>query len=120
MAGAMPMDEIPMRIKQMIAHDPTNPNKGPWSVIPNEDVFRGFMKYCSNRGLRRTFYEAFYSRASYINEQKETNNSEIIKKLVAYRKDLAKLFEYQNYAQMAIESKAAVSVDNVAEMINKY
>lgn len=119
LAGAMPMDEIPMRIKQMIAHDPTNPNKGPWSVIPNEDVFRGFMKYCSNRGLRRTFYEAFYSRASYINEQKETNNSEIIKKLVAYRKDLAKLFEYQNYAQMAIESKAAVSVDNVAEMINK-
>ena len=78
------------------------------------------MKYCSNRNLRKTFYEGFYSRASYVNEQNETNNSEIIKKIINYRQDQAKLFNYQNYAQMAIESKAAVSVENVYELINKY
>ena len=89
-------------------------------MIPNEEVFKSFMKYCSNRNLRKTFYEGFYSRASYVNEQNETNNSEIIKKIINYRQDQAKLFNYQNYAQMAIESKAAVSVENVYELINKY
>lgn len=62
---------------------------------------------------------AFYSRASYVNERTETNNSEIIKKILSYRGDQAKLFGYQNYAQMAIESKAAVSVDNVIDLLNK-
>lgn len=77
------------------------------------------MKNCSNRNLRRTFYESFYSRASYINEQQETNNSEIIKQIIYYRQEQAKLFGYQNFAQMQIESKAAVSVDNVVDILNK-
>lgn len=63
----------------------SNPNKGPWTLIPNEEVFKSFMKYSSNRSLRKTYYDAYYSRASYINEQLDTNNSEIIKNLLSYR-----------------------------------
>jgi len=77
------------------------------------------MQSCSNRELRKTFYEAFYSRAAYVNERIETNNSEIVKKIIEYRGDQAKLFGFQNYAQMAIESTSAISVDNVIEVLNK-
>ena len=69
----------------MVAIDRSNPNKGPWTLIPNEEVFRAFMKYCNNRNLRKTYYDAYYSRASYVNEQLDTNNSEIIKNILNYR-----------------------------------
>ena len=65
-------------------------------------------------------HDAFYSRASYINEQFETNNSEVIKAVLNYRKTMAKLFGFENYAQFSMETKAAVSVDNVIDLIDKY
>ena len=77
------------------------------------------MKYCNNRNLRKTYYDAYYSRASYVNEQLDTNNSEVIKNILNYRKEQAKLYGYENYAQLVIESNAAVSVDNVIDLFDK-
>ena len=81
----MPMEDIPRNIKTMIATDRTNPDKGPWTIYPNDIVFEGLMKHSGNRNLRKALYEGYYSRASYINEQFQTNNSEIIKDLIRYR-----------------------------------
>ena len=78
------------------------------------------MQHSSNRNLRKSLHDAFYSRASYINEQFETNNSEVIKAVLNYRKTMAKLFGFENYAQFSMETKAAVSVDNVIDLIDKY
>lgn len=119
LSESMPLDEIPLKIKSMVSIDRSNPNKGPWTLIPNEEVFKSFMKYSSNRSLRKTYYDAYYSRASYINEQLDTNNSEIIKNLLSYRKEQAKLYGYENYAQLVLESNAAVNVDNVIDMFDK-
>lgn len=119
LSAEMPLDEIPVKIKQMVAIDRANPNKGPWTLVPNEEVFRAFMKYCNNRNLRKTYYDAYYSRASYVNEQLDTNNSEVIKNILNYRKTQAKLYGYENYAQMIVESNAAVSVDNVIDLFDK-
>lgn len=119
LSESMPLDEIPYKIKQMVAVDRSNPNKGPWTLTPNEEVFRNFMKYCNNRNLRKTYYDAYYSRASYVNEQLDTNNSEVIKNILNYRKEQAKLYGYENYAQLVIESNAAVSVDNVIDLFDK-
>lgn len=97
----------------------TNPEKGPWTVIPNEEVFQSFMKNCSNRTLRKTLYETYYSRASYLNEQFQTNNSEIIKDLLEYRTKQANLYGFKNFAQLVIENKAAVKVENVIELFER-
>lgn len=77
------------------------------------------MKYCNNKNLRKTYYDAYYSRASYVNEQLDTNNSEVIKNILNYRKDQAKLYGYENYAQLVVESNSAVSVDNVIDLFDK-
>lgn len=119
LSESMPLDEIPLNIRRLISIDRTNPNKGPWTLVPNEEVFKAFMKYSSNRNLRKTYYDAYYSRASYINEQLDTNNSEVIKNLLEYRKEQAKLYGYENYAQLVLESNAAVSVDNVIDLFDK-
>lgn len=119
LSESMPLDEIPYKIKQMIAIDRSNPNKGPWTLTPNEEVFRSFMKYSSNRQLRKTYYDTYYSRASYVNEQLDTNNSEVIKNILNYRKEQAKLYGAENYAQLVLESNAAVSVDNVIDLFDK-
>lgn len=119
LSDSMSLDEIPYRTKQMIAIDRSNPNKGPWTLTPNEEVFKSFMKHCSNRNLRKTYYEAYYARASYINEQLDTNNSEIIKNILNYRKEQAKLYGFENYAQLVLETNAAVSVDNVIDLFDK-
>lgn len=65
----------------------SNPEKGPWTVPPHDEVFESFMKYCSNRSIRRALFEIYYSRASYVNEHFETNNSIIIKEILEYRFD---------------------------------
>lgn len=77
------------------------------------------MKYCNNKNLRKTYYDAYYSRASYVHEQLDTNNSEVIKNILNYRKDQAKLYGYENYAQLVVESNSAVSVDNVIDLFDK-
>lgn len=96
-----------------------NPENGPWTVIPNEEVFESFMKNCSNRTLRKTLYETYYSRASYLNEQFQTNNSEIIKGLLEYRTKQANLYGFKNFAELVIENKAAVKVDNVIDLFER-
>lgn len=98
----------------------TNPEKGPWTVIPNEEVFESFMKNCANRSLRKTLYETYYSRASYLNEQFQTNNSEIIKGLLEYRNKQANLYGFKNFAELVIENKAAVKVENVIDLFERY
>jgi len=115
----MPLDEIPLNIRRIISVDRANPSQGPWALVPNEEVFKAFMRHCSNRNLRKTYYDAYYSRASYVNEQLDTNNSEIIKNILNYRKEQAKLYGFENYAQLVLESNAAVNVDNVIDLFDK-
>jgi Zn-dependent oligopeptidase len=62
-----------------------NPSKGPWMITLNDHVFESFMKYSGNRNLRKALYEGFYSRASYVNEQYDTNNSTSIKEIIRIR-----------------------------------
>ncbi len=119
LSESMPLDEIPIQIRRLISIDRANPSKGPWTLVPNEEVFKAFMRHCSNRGLRKTYYDAYYSRASYVNEQLDTNNSEVIKNILNYRKEQAKLYGYENYAQLVLESNAAVSVENVIDLFDK-
>ena len=110
-------------------------------MIPDDQVFEGFMKYCGDRNLRKSLYEAYYSRASYVNEQYQTNNSEVIKDLLRYRylnqaiyhvklyhglilifmnrKELAKLHGFKNFADFRLEKSSAVKVENVVDLFEK-
>ena len=85
LSDQMPMDEIPIHIKKLCSTNRENPEKGPWTIYPNDIVIEGFFRYCGNRQLRKTIYDGWYSRASYIGEKYQTNNSEVIKDLMRYR-----------------------------------
>ncbi|CAF0898385.1 unnamed protein product [Brachionus calyciflorus] len=118
-SSQMSLNEIPSRIKKKIANDRQNPDNGPWTIIPNEEVFESFMKNCGNRSLRKTLFEAYYSRASYVQEQFQTNNSEVIKSLLEYRRKQANLYGYRNFAELVLENKAAVKIENVIDLFEK-
>lgn len=88
-------------------------------MVPREEIFESFMKHCANRNLRRMLFEAYYSRASYVREHFQTNNSEIIKDVLGYRKRQANLYGYKNFAELVIENKAAVKVENLNDLFEK-
>ena len=115
-----PMEEIPTELKRMMATDPSNPNKGPWTIIADDRIFTGLMKHSSNRKIRKTLYESYYSRgATSTTKLIGTSNTEVIKDLVKYRKKQAEFFGYKNFAEMKIENTSADCLENVIDMFEK-
>jgi Zn-dependent oligopeptidase len=78
------------------------------------------MTNCENRKLRKSLFEGYFSRAGKSTTMLSgTSNTEVIKNLVFYRKKQAEFFGYKNFAEMQIENKAAGSLENVCDLLEK-
>lgn len=70
------------------------------------------MKYAAKRSLRERLYRASSSRASAA----PYDNEEIIKEILAIRKEMSLLLGFETYAQVSISKKMAPSVAEVEKM----
>lgn len=85
-------------------------------------VFNSFMRYCPDQTLRKDFWMSYNARAAPYFDSK-INNFLVIEKIRQYRHRKAKLFGYENFAQMALQQSngcntMAGSVENVNAFIN--
>jgi peptidyl-dipeptidase Dcp len=72
------------------------------------------MKYCSDSGVRKDFYEArnkFWSEWEY-------NNRTIILKLLELREEKAILLGFKNYGELSLKFKMADSPEHVVELFS--
>lgn len=76
------------------------------------------MMYCDNRDLREKLYRAFVTRASDQGPNAgEFDNTEIMNELLALRHELAKLLDFDNYAQHSLATKMASTTDEVMDFL---
>lgn len=78
--------------------------------------FGPFMKYSSQRDLRKELYTAYHTQCTHENE---FNNLDIVKTLVNLRLKRAKLLGYNTVADYVLTRRMAENSQNVYQLIDK-
>ena len=90
-----------------------------WLFTLDYPSFGPVMTYCENREFRREIYEAFTTRASDKGPYAgKFDNSEIMEEIIKLRGELAKLLDFNNYAELSIATKMAGTTDEVLGFLN--
>ena len=108
------VEGLPAQLKAMMAGE-NDPEKGPWKVTVEDAVYAPFMKHSRNRPVREALFRARCTRAS----AEPLDNTKLIDRLLALRKELAALLGFASYADLSLDSKSAPSVKAVYEMIDQ-
>lgn len=87
----------------------STPEHGPWLMTLDIPCFGPFMQHSQRRDLREKLYRAYISRAS----EGEFDNTDIIDRILALRKEEAKLLGFETYAEASLASKMAPTVSAV-------
>ena len=114
LADPVEVEGLPAQLKAAMA-GPNDPEKGPWKVTVEDAVYAPFMKHSRNRPVREALFRARATRAS----AGDLDNTALVGKILALRKELATLLGYANYADLSLASKCAPSVAAVTEMLDR-
>ncbi len=101
-------------MKQEDASTP-DPENGPWRITLDFPSFGPFMKHSRQRGQREQVYRAYVTRAS----SGDLNNTPLIDRILALRKEKAALLGYNTYADLSLDAKMAPDVNAVLSMIDE-
>lgn len=88
-----------------------------WIFTLHAPSMTPFMTYSNNRELRRQMYMARNTICTSMNA--ETNNEEIVKKIVNIRLQIAKLLGYPTWADYVLKRRMAENVENVEKLLNQ-
>ena len=77
------------------------------------------MQYAEDRDLRRELYEAYTTRASEQGPNAgRWDNSALMEQILAARHELARLLDFNNYADYSLATKMAENTDEVLDFLN--
>lgn len=86
---------------------------GPWRITLDTAVYLPFLMHSRNRPARERLYRAYATRAS----SGRTDNTSILERILAVRRELARLLGYPTYADLNLSSKTAKTVTAVDALI---
>ena len=87
-----------------------------WVFTLQGPSYSGLMTYCKDRDLRKELYLAYNTKCAHGGD---TDNSQLVCKLVNLRKALAQLLGYETYAAYALEKRMAENEQNVYQLLNQ-
>ncbi len=93
-----------------------NGEPGKWMFNMQRPSCNPVLQYCDNRALREKVYNAYYNRG---NQGNEYDNKTISAKIVALRLEKARLMGYDNYAQLALDSRMAKTPEAVYALLDQ-
>ena len=73
------------------------------------------MKYSAKRGLRKKLYMAYNTQCTHANEY---NNTEIVKRIVNIRMEMAQLLGFKDFADYVLRKRMAENSGNVYKLLN--
>ena len=81
-------------------------------------VYIAVMTYCDNRDLRKTFYQAYNTKASDQGPfAGQWDNNPLMQEILALRHELAQLLGFNNYAERSIATKMTETTDQVLDFL---
>jgi len=108
--------EFPMDLLKAMAHDSTQPSKGPWTVSLHPYIYKQFLAYCPDRQLRYGAYFANISRGSKSIDPHNATHIHV-REIRQHKLDMAMCLGYKNYVEMSMDTKMADSVESVLALI---
>ena len=86
-----------------------------WMFTLQAPSYVPFMKYSAKRGLRKKFYMAYNTQCTHANEY---NNTEIVKRIVNIRMEMAQLLGFKDFADYVLRKRMAENSGNVYKLLN--
>ncbi len=110
------LDGLPKSLVDAAALSARQKELDGWVISLHFPMYFPFMKYSEKRELREKLYRAYTSRGFNGNEK---DNSEIIKKIVNLRLQLANILGYPTYAHYILEERMAESPNRVNDFLEQ-
>ena len=104
---------LPEFVKTMAAETAAEKGLEGWAITLDYPSYGPFLKYSTNRELRKQVWMAYNTRAI----GGENDNTEIVKKIVDLRIKIANILGYETYADYALENRMAKSKKTVDEFV---
>jgi peptidyl-dipeptidase Dcp len=104
---------LPEFVKTMAAETAAEKGLEGWAFTLDYPSYGPFLKYSTNRELRKQVWMAYNTRAI----GGEFDNTEIVKKIIDLRIKIANILGYETYADYALEDRMAKSKQTVDEFV---
>jgi peptidyl-dipeptidase Dcp len=104
---------LPEFVKTMAAETAAEKGLEGWAFTLDYPSYGPFLKYSTNRELRKQVWMAYNTRAI----SGEFDNTEIVKKIIDLRIKIANILGYETYADYALEDRMAKSKQTVDEFV---
>ena len=104
---------LPEFVKTLAAETAAEKGLEGWAFTLDYPSYGPFLKYSTNRELRKQVWMAYNTRAI----GGEFDNTEIVKKIIDLRIKIANILGYETYADYALEDRMAKSKQTVDEFV---
>ena len=104
---------LPEFVKTMAAETAAEKGLEGWAFTLDYPSYSPFLKYSTNRELRKQVWMAYNTRAI----GGENDNTEIVKKIIDLRIKIANILGYETYADYALENRMAKTKKTVDEFV---
>jgi len=89
---------------------------GKWVFTLDKPSLLPFLQYADNSTLRREIYQAYINRG---NNNNKNDNKKIVSEIVNLRVEKAKLFGFNNYAELILENNMAKTPEKAINLLSK-
>ncbi|RNC80222.1 MAG: M3 family peptidase [Winogradskyella sp.] len=89
---------------------------GKYAIVNTRSSMDPFLTYSTERGLRKTVWENYYSRGDNGDDY---DNNQIIADILKLRKERVGLLGYDNYAQWRLQDRMAKTPENAMDLMTK-
>lgn len=110
------LEGLPESIIEAAAHTAKEKGKEGWIITLQAPSYVPFMKYSSNRNLRKELYMAYNTQCTH---RDELDNTDIVKQLVNLRMELAQLLGFTDYADYVLRKRMAENSEHVYQLLNQ-
>lgn len=86
-------------------HKGATAEAGPWLLTLDYTTYSAVVSFANNRDMREKVYKAYRS----IGAQGKTDNTDIIRQIIAKRQQLARMLGFKNYAEESFLGKVGGS-----------
>jgi len=108
--------EMPQQDLEMAKNEAKRRNLEGWVFTLSPPSIMAIMKYCSDRNVRKKFYENLIQVAT----KGKDDNQPLAMKILKLRKEKAKLLGKKNYAEYVLQDRMADSIEEVEKMLNEF
>jgi oligopeptidase A len=96
-------------------HEQATAEQGPWRITLDLPSYVPFMEHGRRRDLRERLYRAYLTRAS----EGDWDNTPLMTRILARRREQARLLGYDSYAALSLATKMAPDVATVERLLDE-